>query len=156
METSFSGTISSNTLALPTSYLELKYAYVATTPIQWLERKSERWIREKYPFNGDTGVPVFIAREGSNFIFGPYSDASYTVAGIYYKNIGPLSSSAHAVFTNNPDCYLFGSLLEAAPYLKNDVRVPMWQQRYDQAIAWAQQQSDKENFSGSPLAMVAS
>lgn len=156
LETAFTATITANAAALPTSYLELKYAYVSSTPIQWLDRKGARWIREKYPFNSNTGVPKFIAREGSNFIFGPYSDAAYTLAGVYYKNIGPLSSSAHALFTNNPDMYLYGSLLAAVPYLKNDARVPLWRAQYEACMGSAQRASDREDYSGSPLAVVAS
>lgn len=156
LETAFTGTISSNAIALPTSYLDLKYAYVSTTPIQWLDRKSARWIREKYPLTSSSGVPKFIAREGTNFIFGPYADAAYTIAGVYYKNIGPLSSSAHVLFTNNPDLYLYGSLLAAVPYLKDDKRVPLWQAKYEAALIQTQIESDREEFSGAPPAMVAS
>lgn len=157
-EVAFSGTIdtATNTLALPTSYIDLKYAYVSTTPVQWLDRQGARMIRQEYPYPSAVGVPKFIAREGSNFIFGPTSDAAYTVAGVYYKNLGPLSSSAHAIFTNNPDLYLYGSLLAAVPYIKNDSRVPLWQAAYERCMATAQSASDREQFSGSPLRVVTS
>jgi hypothetical protein len=154
METSFSTAIASGVIALPTSYVGLKYAYVDGTPTQWLERKPAQWIYQNYPTRAAENKPAFIAREGSNFIFGPYPDSAYTVKGVYYKNIGPLSSSAHAVFTANPDLYLFGSLVEAAPYLKNDVRLTLWEARYQQSLKAAQGTSDREDSSGGSLRMV--
>ena len=33
-----------------------------------------------------------------------------------------------------PQALLYGSLLQAMPYLKNDERIPMWQQQYDLII----------------------
>jgi len=154
METTFVGTVSAGVIALPTSYIDLKFAYINRTPTQWLERKTNRWIYEKYPLRSSESLPKFIAREGSNFIFGPYPDSNYTLGGVYYKNLGPLSSSAHAVFTNNPDLYLWGSLLQATPFLGNDKRISLWQAKYDQALSSAQLTSDKEEYSGGSLAMV--
>jgi len=45
-----------------------------------------------------------------------------------------LSTSAHGVFTANPDLYLYGSLLAAEPFLKNDKRVGMWKAMFDEAM----------------------
>ena len=152
METAFSGSISSTgTLALPTSYIDLKFAYINTAPVQWMERKANIWIYQNYPLRSSDGKPKFISREGSNFIFGPYPDSQYSIAGVYYKNIGPLSSSAHALFTNNPDLYLFASLAEAEPYLKNDARVALWKAKYNEIRDQVNQLADEEDISGSNL-----
>lgn len=156
METSFSSAMSNGVVALPTGYLGLKFAYVNSTPVARLTRKPASWIYEKYPFRTAYGRPSFIAREGSNFIFGPFPDSNYTVAGVYYKNLGPLSASDHAVFTNNPDLYLYGTLLAAEPYIKNDKRVPLWREEYSRILASVQMESDKEDESGGGLEMVAS
>src|SRR2546423_8208930 len=110
METVFSGTIAADgTLALPGSnYLDLKHAYINANPYSTLLRQSPRYIYDHYSTRTATSRPRYIAREGSSFIFGPYPDSQYAVGGVYYQNLGPLSSSAHAAFTNNPDVYLFG------------------------------------------------
>jgi hypothetical protein len=155
METSFSTAITSGVISLPTSYVGLKFAYIDASPTQWLDRKTDLWIYQNYPTRFSGGIPKFIAREGSNFIFGPYADSGYTVKGIYYKNIGPVSSSAHAVFTNNPDLYLFASLVEAEPFIKDDKRIPLWEAKYQTILESAQGQSDDEEASGSTLRMVA-
>ena len=155
METAFTGTISSGVVALPTSYIDLKFAYINTTPVVRLRRKTAAFIYEKYPTRASDGKPSFIAREGSNFIFGPYPDSGYTVNGVYYKNIGPVSSSAHAVFTNNPDCYLYGALTMAVRDLKDDNGIARWTPLYEASILSAQTASDREDYSGGGLEMVA-
>jgi hypothetical protein len=156
METTFSTAISSGVVALPTGYKELKFAYINARPVSKLDRKAASWIYEKYPTRSADNRPKFIAREGSNFIFGPYPDSDYTVTGVYYKNLGPLSSSAHAVFTNNPDLYLYATLVAAEPYIKNDKRLPMWKEEFGRILTSVQMESDKEDESGGGLEMVAS
>ena len=155
METAFSDTISSGVIALPTSYIELKFAYVNRDTVQHLKRREARFIYEKYPTRSGMGEPRYIAREGSNFIFGPYPDSDYTITGIYYKNIGPVSSSAHALFIDNPDLYLFASLAESEPFLKNDKRIPVWEGKYNKIKDDVNGLAEREDFSGSDLQMRA-
>ena len=151
MEATLSATVSAGVIATPTSYIDLKYAYVNQNPVTKLERKTADWIYTNYPTRQSENTPVFIAREAGNFIFGPYPDSNYLITGVYYKNIGPVSSSAHAVFTNNPDLYLWASLAESAPFLKNDNRVTLWEAKYQGALQAAQSASDREMTSGGPL-----
>ena len=155
METSFNSTIASGTISTPTSYIDLKFAYIDGSPTRRLKRRTNSWIYENYPERSSSGKPSFIAREGSTFIFGPYSDSNHVVKGIYYKNIGPVSSSAHVLFTNNPDLYLYATLCAAEPFLKNDKRVALWEAEYGRALAGARKQSEDEEISGGGLAITA-
>ena len=155
METALSDTIASGVIALPTGYIELKYAYVNRSPVKTLKRREARFIYEKYPTRSGMGEPRYIAREASNFIFGPYPDSAYTITGVYYKNIGPLSSSAHALFTDNPDLYLWASLAEAEPYMKNDKRIMLWETKYKAIKDAVNGLAEREDFSGSDLQMTA-
>jgi hypothetical protein len=154
METSFTGAIASGVLAQPTGYLELKYAYVDGTPTGKLQRKDAEWIAANYPTRSASGKPKFIAREGSNFIFGPYPDADYTVNGSYYKRLTALSDDADAnwLITDAPELLLFATLREAAPYLQDDPRIAVWESKYAQIKDRIQRQDMDEEFSGSPLA----
>lgn len=154
METAFSDTIASQVIALPTSYIELKFAYVFVSKNIRLQRRTAQWIYETYPVRTGEGTPNFIAREGSNFIFGPSPASTYTVTGVYYKDIGPLSSSAHALFTNNPDLYLFAALAETEPFLKNDKRVALWEAKYNKIKDDINGLAQREDYSGSELQMV--
>lgn len=157
METAVSSAISSGVIAVPSGYLEMKHLYVNVTPVQKLQRKDAEWIYQNYPTRSSDGVPLFFAREGENFIFGPYPDSGYTIKGIYYKRLAALSDSNTANwFTDNaPDLLLWASLCEAAPYLIDDQRVAIWEQKYKRAAEQVRLDDKREAHSGSVLAITA-
>ena len=154
METALSSTISSGVIALPTGFRELKYAYVDGTPVVKLERKDAEWIYYNYPTRAASGKPMFIAREATNFIFGPYPDSTYTIKGVYYKQLDLLSASntSNWLITDAPDLIYFGALCEAKPWLGDDERAPLWERKYEVVKQRVQLADDAEEFSGGPLA----
>ena len=52
------------------------------------------------------------------------------------------------ILTDSPDVYLYGSLLEAEPFLQNDARVQLWATAFQQAISDIQEQDEKDRHSG--------
>lgn len=158
METALSSAIASGVVAVPADYLELKHAYLNTDPVTKLERKEPGWIYEKYPIRSSDRVPYFIAREGSNFIFGPYPDSAYTLKGIYFAKFAALSADADTdwILTNHPQLYLFAALAESAPFVANDERVALWEEKFQAEKARIEQADRNERYSGSPLSMTPS
>lgn len=70
-----------------------------------------------------------------------------------FKGITALSDSntSNSFLTSYPDAYLYGSLVEAEGYLKDDVRIPLWAGLYDQAVAGIRipdTSSDLSNYVG--------
>ena len=55
---------------------------------------------------------------------------------------------------NAPDLYLYGTLLQAEPFLMNDERVPLWERGVRQVINDLQQQDDKDRHSGSEMRVM--
>lgn len=155
METALSGTISSGVLAVPSDYLSIKTAYISASPSKVLQRATVSQVYEKYPNRAATGKPSMIAREGSNFIFGPYPDSGYTIGGIYYAKPTSIVTSANAFFLANPDLYLFAALCEAAPYLKNDARIGIWEGKMASIMNDISMQNVHEYSSGGGLAVCA-
>jgi hypothetical protein len=154
METAFSSTIANGVIALPTGYIDLKFGYVSSAGRAYkLHRRADSWVYENYPVRSAEGLPKYIAREASNFIFGPYPDSTYTVAGVYYKNLGAVSSSAHALFTSNPDLYLYGSLWVACRNLKDDKGAARWEREFRRAVGSVNLLATGEQESGGSLAM---
>jgi hypothetical protein len=135
METALSVTIANGVATAPTGFLGLKYAYVDGSPTKKLVTKTPDQILSAYPTRASSGKPAWIAYDAGNFIFGPYPDSTYTIKGTYYKRVGPLSSSAYDLFTNNPDLYLFAALAEAEMVIGRDQRVPMWKAKRDEIAA---------------------
>lgn len=152
METALTGTIANGVLAVPADYLELKYIYLDSSPVVFLERTTPEIIYTKYRSN--SGRPLEIAREADNFIFGPTPDGSYDVAGIYYKKLTALSTSntTNWFTANAPELLLYGALLEAQPFIRNDARIATWQTLFDQSYMRVDRQNKRERTSGSTLA----
>lgn len=151
METALNSTIASGVVAVPSDYLDLKFAYVDATPTSPLQRVAVSQIYEHYPNRSASGKPVMIGREGSNFIFGPYPDSTYTIKGIYYAEPTSVQTSANALFVANPDLYLFAALCEAVPYLKNDDRTVLWEQKYLSVKSQIENEDAQEYGSGGGL-----
>jgi len=81
--------------------------------------------------------PRSFAMVGDDFRYSPVPDQAYTGELAYYAAIPALSDSnaSNWVLANYPNVYLYGSLLQAAPYLVDDERVGLWQQLYQTALA---------------------
>lgn len=155
-EVVFSATMASDgTLAVPDDYNNMKHAYLATSTVQRLERKKPEWIYENYPFRVADSPPLFFAREGTNFIFGPFPASQYVVQGVYYRDNPALSSSACPLFTASPLLWVYAALAEAEPFMKNDKRVAIWEQKYEKIATRVLNETMSENQSGSDLRMVA-
>jgi len=152
-EATLSGTIASGVVTVPTDYIALKFAYLVTSPAQILERRDAEWIYSQYPTRSSAGRPKYIARESGNFIFGPYADSGYTLAGVYYKKLAALSTTAHALYTNNPDLYLFGCLAESEIIIGRDARVPIWEAKYQKILSDVNGVAKAEDVSGGSIRM---
>lgn len=135
METSFSGSISSGTLAVPDSYLELKWAKIDGGSNAYLEMRPTQFIFQRYPVRSASGPPKFIGRDGSVFQFGPFPDDSYSITGYYYKKPASILAGETTFFLANPDLYLYCALCETETFIKNDKRMDLWKAKRDQTIA---------------------
>lgn len=135
METALSFTLASGEGAVPSDYVAVKHARIAGSPTTPLRIRPSSWIYEQYPLRSSDAKPGFMGVDGSSFIFGPFPDSNYDVAGIYYARPTTIASSANALFLANPDIYLYAALVEAEPYLKNDKRLLMWKSKRDSILA---------------------
>ena len=130
------------TVALPTGFREVRRMYLNSSPVALLEYMTPQdyWLRNTSTQNGK---PVCFTVEGANFLFGPIPDSAYVAKCLYYKGLAALSASAHGVFTANPDLYLYGSLLAAEAYIKNDKRLGVWKSQFDEILNDLDTQSRK-------------
>jgi hypothetical protein len=84
-------------------------------------------------------------------------DTTYTTELIYYSKLSKLSASVSSnwLLSASPDIYLYGSLLQAAPYLQDDARIPVWSNLYDRALTDVQTADDRGSTSGGAMAARA-
>lgn len=90
-----------------------------------------------------TGAPIYYSLFDDTIYVAPTADANYTLPIKYYEEIEPLATATTNYFTDEtPQLLLYATLLEAAPFLHNDERIPVWQDRYDRFMqSVAQDQS---------------
>ena len=131
--------VSSGKVNLPTLWKAHKFAYYQsgqeTHRLQWVTLDE---MYDKYPNRSETTTaPKLIAREQSSLIFGPVAaDGSAVLKGIYYAKPQPLRDNDNTWYvTNAPEVLLYGSLLEAKPFIMDDARIPVWQQFFAEAVA---------------------
>jgi hypothetical protein len=157
MEANYSEAISGGTVALPSAFLEWKHLYIDGDSVQKLERRDPEWIYSNYPARSGSGKPVFFAQESDGLIFAPYASSGYTVKGVYYKKLDALSDSTTTnwFITNAPDLLRYGALCEAAPYMQNDERIGVWEQKYNQVKQRIERTERRERASGSLLTTKA-
>jgi hypothetical protein len=101
-----------------------------------LLRKYE-YLREYWPNATTTGLPKFYADyDYTHWLVAPTPSTNYSFEVLYYERVQPLDSTNQTNWftTYAPQALLYGSLLQAMPFLKNDERMGMWQQQYDLII----------------------
>ncbi len=101
-----------------------------------LLRKYE-YLREYWPDPSATDVPQFYCDyDYTHWLVAPTPDVAYNFEVLYYERIQPLDSSNQTNWftTYAPQALLYGSLLQAMPFLKNDTRTPIWQAQYQQIM----------------------
>jgi hypothetical protein len=83
----------------------------------------------------------------------PSPDASYEIELAYYKTLPALSADADTnwLLTKAPDSYLYGALLQAAPYLKDTAETSLWLQAHDMVVGELETDNEKALYGGSTL-----
>lgn len=100
--------------------------------------RAYEYLLNYWPDRTATDEPIFYSDYDYNhWLIAPTPDAEYPFEILYYE-LPPLLDDV--VQTNwlteyAPQLLLYGSLLEATPFLKNDERINVWQSMYDRAAA---------------------
>lgn len=119
---------------------------VGTAPRQQMYSRSYEYIRSYWPDETQTnttvygvaGPPKFYADYNyQNILVAPTPDAAYPAEIIYYEQPALLDNTNNTnwITQYQPNLLLYSTLLECAPFLKNDTRIPVWQSMYDRIAA---------------------
>lgn len=98
--------------------------------------RSYEYVREYWPDRTQTGAPLFYAEyDYNNWIVAPTPDAAYPFEVLVYQLLPLLDDTNQTNWLTDyaPQVLLYGALLEATPFLKNDERIQVWQSMYDRA-----------------------
>ena len=95
--------------------------------------------------------PLYYAHIGGQLEVYPTPNATYTAEHVYYGKITALSGATNWLMTDHPDVYLYGSLLQSAPYVADDARLTVWGSLYSAAVSKLNAASRASQWSGSGL-----
>jgi len=96
------------------------------------------YLRSYWPNAVETDEPLFYSDyDYSHWLLAPTPDADYPFEILYYELPPLLDESVQTNWITEyaPQLLLYGTLVEATPFLKNDERIPVWQSMYDRAAA---------------------
>lgn len=99
--------------------------------------RTYEYLRQYWNEATEEDIPKYYADyDYSHWLVAPTPADAYTFEVLYYERVQPLDSSNQTNWftTYAPQAMLYGSLLQAMPFLKNDERMPMWRAEYDLII----------------------
>lgn len=133
VEISFPSEAGSRFIMLPTDF---------SSPIALYSRQFEpremltAVVPEQLQIDDDNqGMPNYWAVDGINIAFEKPTDQAYPLFLRYVRSMYLSSTNiTNVLLENNPDLYLYGSLVHSAPYIRDDARISLWQSLFDDAL----------------------
>jgi hypothetical protein len=100
-----------------------------------------------------SGTPQFFTIFGDEMEMYPTPSESETLEMIYRKTIPALAddNTTNWLLDLAPDLYLYGALLEAAPYLHEDERVAVWASAVGAGFEQLNKLSEEATYNAGPL-----
>ena len=100
--------------------------------------RAYEYLLSYWPDRTATDQPLFYSDyDYDHWLIAPTPDAAYPFEILYYELPPLLDDEVQTNWLTEyaPQLILYGTLLEATPFLKNDERIGVWQQMYDRAAA---------------------
>ena len=141
---------------LPGGYIQMRNIQLNTNPTTPLEYITPEMLDRLYG-STTTGKPRAYTLIGDEIQLAPIPDSAYQIEMAFYEKFTALGDGTSGTVTSNwltknaPDVLLYGSLMEAEPFIKNDERIPVWLNGYSNAIDKLQKQDQRDRHSGSAM-----
>ena len=142
--------------AIPADFVEVIRFHVTSGDTKPLELISQAELLDRKAKSLNTsGAPAYYAITAGEIEVYPAPDGTYDVELYYIASIPALSDSntSNWLLERYPDAYLYGALVHAAPYLKDDSRIQVFAALYQSAIDAINAESEKSKYGGSGLRM---
>ena len=141
---------------LPGGYIQMRNIQLNTNPTAPLEYITPEMLDRLYG-SSTTGKPRAYSLIGDEIQLAPIPDSDYTVEMAFYEKFTALGDGTSGTVTSNwltlnaPDILLYGSLMEAEPFIKNDERIAVWLQAYRDGMDKLQKADANDRHSGSSM-----
>lgn len=122
------GALSDEFTTLPSDFLALEHIVLIGVrnpqPLQWVPMNQINALQAE----STPGTPTHYSIIGDEIELSPLPSAEIVAQIAYYRKITKLGDTQQTnwLLDRHPDLYLYGSLMQAAPYLKNDERIGTW------------------------------
>jgi hypothetical protein len=142
-------------IALPADYQNMRRIRVTSIPgrplITFMSTVQMQEFREKTGDVSDT--PLYFTIFGNEIELAPTPDNVYTIEMIYRQSVPSLSdtNTSNWLLQEAPDLYLYGTLMETAPAIKEDNRITTWAQLMVNARDSLNDSSANAEFNAGPL-----
>ena len=123
--------------ATPPDWYQTVSLILKTDPVRPLEYVTNEAMHDLKNTSSATGKPRYYTHVGDEIQVFPVPDGDgYSGELVYYAKLPALSDSATSNWLLDlaPDIYLYGTLKQSAPYLRDDERTGMWVQLYQKGI----------------------
>jgi hypothetical protein len=144
-------------IALPDDFQSMRRIRVSSASRKpHLDFMSGIQLDEFKTMRGDAaGFPRYFTIFGNEIEIAPTPDQDYTLEMVYRQNISALSATntTNWLLTLAPDLYLYGALLESAPYIKEDARIQTWGLGFKTALDDLNNLGLTSTFNAGPMAM---
>jgi hypothetical protein len=136
MEERVTASLSAQYLTLPANWLETIRMQIGGQYGQLQQISYEAMQDYRWRNNDASGIPGYFCHVAGQIEVYPTPNDTFSAELVYYERIPSLSDSVTSnwLLASSPDVYLYGSLLQSAPYLVEDQRIMVWQQFYDRAV----------------------
>lgn len=147
-----------DSITLPDNFLAIRELRMSRAsdgqviPISYAAPNELTNILARHP---GTGTPQAYSPDRGTVEFAPVPETDYTIKLFYWRKLPALSASVTSnwLLEEHPDIYLYGALLQAEPYLKNDARVPLWSDALTALLEDIRVEDERATKAGVPLRM---
>ena len=140
--------VSGQYVKLPVDFLGMRNIELLTEPVTVLEYRNLQNL-DAHRAADSTGKPLFYSIMQNNIEFAPVPDSEYTLEIVYYQSLPALAdNTTNWLLDAHPDIYLYGSLMQSAPYLQADERISIWAGKFQQILEQLKTSDEKARFSG--------
>ncbi len=151
MEAVASSSVSTESFALPTGFLEMRSIWTDANPDIALDYFPPHQFKQLVA-SDETGSPRAYTIIGEAIYLAPVPTTGTTVYVSYYQKIPALASnSTNWLLTSHPDIYLAGSLAAGEAFGWNDERIGLWNSTVADAIATLNDQGIRKRIGANPM-----
>jgi len=150
---------SSQYVGLPTDFLEMQNIELTSTspPKRLIYISSDRSDDYRERRNNELGTPEYWTVEGESIQLLPTPILAVTLQMNYYKKIPAMSGLADSannwLLISHPDIYLYGTLMQASPYLMDPQATEQWARLLAGGLQELHLSDEKSRFAGGTLSM---